>query len=300
MTEKKRKISSSYLWLIITLILLTIVGVFPGYLRGGNWQWSQENQPSNMRLIGRLRSEPILLENWQILERHGIRLSGKTWYWQRMEQNGKQVSLLIQPQPYYKDKPSVEWIDLQGLNVQGSFCLQTISETLSLSPAELEIESTSETIAELISQKDVSRDTLNTILNSLPPSCSRAFSIRNIDNQEVIIPLVDTQDWSTDSQSTITFETNNNTKVTALFERGWNQNNTVAMVNWYAWKDGGHYKPSRWFLRDLQSQIKGDRTGWVAINLRLYINPLEEIKPRQEELKSLAQKVQIQIMEKIN
>ncbi|AFZ48110.1 hypothetical protein Cyast_2160 [Cyanobacterium stanieri PCC 7202] len=300
MTDKKRKIPSSYLWLMVILLLLTIIGVFPGYLRGGNWEWSQENQPSNMRLINRLRNEPILVENWQLSERHRLRLSGKTWYWQRMEQNGQQMSLLIHPQPYYKDKPSVEWTDLQGLNVHGSFCLQTISETLSLSPAELEIESSAETIADLISQKDVSRDTLNSILESLPPSCSRAFTIRNIDNQEVIIPLVDAQDWSTDSQNIITFETENNTNITALFERGWNQNNTVAMVNWYAWQDGGHYKPSRWFLRDLQSQIRGDRTGWVAISLRLYISPLEEIQSREEEITIIAQKVQKQIMEKIN
>lgn len=300
MKRKKQKISYSYLWLIIVLFILTIIGIFPGYLRGGNWQWSQEKQPSNMNLINRLKNESILLENWQISERHQVRLSGKNWYWQIMENDGQQMSLLIHPQPYYKDKPSVEWADLQGLNVHGSFCIQSISETLSLSPQELEIESSLENIADVINQKDVSRETLNTVLNSLPESCSRAFAIRNVENQEVIIPLVDAQDWSTDSQNVITFNTNDNLTIKALFQRGWNTNNTVAMVNWYAWKDGGHYQPSRWFINDLKNQIKGDRTGWVAISLRLYINPLEEIKPRQEEIETIAQKIQTEIMEKIN
>ncbi|MGY6529878.1 MAG: cyanoexosortase B system-associated protein [Cyanobacterium sp.] len=295
----KKKDKYSYLGLIIILILLIAIGVIPGYLGGGNWSWSNENEPSNMGLIRNLRNESISLEGWETLERHRVRLSGKNWIWEIMEKDQQRISLLIQPQPYYKDKPSVEWTDLQGLNVNGSFCLQEISERLSLAPQELNIDSSAENIGQLINQKDVNRDVLNTILESLPSICNRAFTVQNIDNQEVIIPLVDPQDWSTDSPQTLTFNTEDNLAITTLFQRGWNQNTTVAMMNWYTWKDGGHHKPYRWFLRDLKSQIQGDRTGWVAISLRLHIDPLEEIKPRQEEIKTIAKQIQTAIMEKI-
>ncbi|WP_069789230.1 cyanoexosortase B system-associated protein [Cyanobacterium sp. IPPAS B-1200] len=298
MADKKGK-KSSYLGLIIILILLIVIGVLPGYLRGGNWSWSSENEPSNMRLINSLKNDSISLEGWKTVERHRVRLSGKNWYWEVMEKDNLTASLLIQPQPYFKDKPSVEWTDLQSLNVNASFCLQEISEKLSLTPQELNIESSVKNIGTLIEQKDVDKNTLNIILGSLPSICSRAFTIRNLDNQNTIIPLVDPQDWSTDSQQTITFNTEDNLTITALFQRGWNQNNTVAMMNWYTWKDGGHYKPYRWFMSDLKSQIKGDRTGWVAISLRLYIDPLEEIKPRQEEITTIAKQVQTAITNKI-
>ncbi|MBE9221921.1 cyanoexosortase B system-associated protein [Cyanobacterium stanieri LEGE 03274] len=298
MTTKKQK-KYYYIILIIVLMLLIIIGILPGYFKGGNWSWSQENEPSNMGLIRQLRNEPILLEDWELIDRNLVRLNGKNWYWQIMEKDNQTVSLLIHPQPYFKDKPSVEWTDLENLNVSASFCLQEISDKLTLAPEELNIQSSAKNIGELISQKNVDKNTLNIILESLDTRCSRAFTITNRDNQQTIIPLIDPQDWSTDSQQTITFNADNNDTITALFQRGWNNNNTVAMMNWYTWKDGGHHKPYHWFFSDLKSQIKGDRTGWVAISLRLYIEPLAEIKPKQEEITTLAQQVQTQIMTKI-
>lgn len=104
--------------------------------------------------------------------------------------------------------------------------------------------------------------------------------------------------WKTDSHSQIQFTVSqgqNSLPTTARFFRAWNQRQTFAVVQWYAFPQGGHYAVSSWFWRDLMAQLRGNRISWVAVSLRIPINPLEELEVAQPFAKSLAQQVQAEL-----
>ncbi|MGK7952741.1 MAG: cyanoexosortase B system-associated protein [Xenococcaceae cyanobacterium] len=104
--------------------------------------------------------------------------------------------------------------------------------------------------------------------------------------------------WKTDSHSQIQFtvsQEENSLPTTARFFRAWNQRQTFAVVQWYAFPQGGHYAVSSWFWRDLMAQLRGNRISWVAVSLRIPINPLEELEVAQPFAQSLAQQVQAEL-----
>ena len=101
--------------------------------------------------------------------------------------------------------------------------------------------------------------------------------------------------WKTDSHSQIQFTVSqgqNSLPTTARFFRAWNQRQTFAVVQWYAFPQGGHYAPSSWFWRDLMAQLGGKRISWVAVSLRIPINPLKELETARPFAQSLAEQVQ--------
>lgn len=113
------------------------------------------------------------------------------------------------------------------------------------------------------------------------------------------LPMIDWLDlnglerWSTDSFQTLKFQANNSSSnpITARFFRAW-KDDTNAIVQWYAWPQGGNYSPSRWFWKDQQAQIRRQRIPWVAVALKIPIDPLSELKENKELALSLAKSVQ--------
>jgi cyanoexosortase B-associated protein len=81
--------------------------------------------------------------------------------------------------------------------------------------------------------------------------------------------------------------------VEARFFRGWTDDQTYAVLQWYAWKDGGSAAPSSWFWAEQRSQL-GDRQhlSWVGVSLLMPIQPLGEIEPAQSQIEALAKQVQ--------
>ncbi len=109
--------------------------------------------------------------------------------------------------------------------------------------------------------------------------------------------------WKTDSHSQIQFtvsQEENSLPTTARFFRAWNQRQTFAVVQWYAFPQGGHYAVSSWFWRDLMAQLRGNRISWVAVSLRIPINPLEELEVAQPFAQSLAEQVQAELQKIAN
>lgn len=92
------------------------------------------------------------------------------------------------------------------------------------------------------------------------------------------------QDWKTDSQQTRPL-TIDNQPVEVRYLRGWNPQTTYAIVQWYAWDQGGSPSPVSWFMADRLAQGQGKRAPWVAVCLMIPIEPLGEI----DESWSLAQ-----------
>lgn len=99
--------------------------------------------------------------------------------------------------------------------------------------------------------------------------------------------------WKTDSPTTLTFSLPGKAdqQVNANFFRAWREQ-TYAVVQWYAWHQGGNPDPAHWFWADQQAQLRGGRVSWVAVCLKIPIDPLSDLNSHRIFAKSLAQMVQ--------
>jgi cyanoexosortase B-associated protein len=106
------------------------------------------------------------------------------------------------------------------------------------------------------------------------------------------------QGWTEDSDRRLSFSIPPThaaapVQVTARFLRGWTSEQTFAVLQWYAWKDGGDASPSQWFWAEQGSQLRDRRhLSWVAVSLLMPIQPLGDIAAVQPQLTALAQSVQ--------
>lgn len=292
--------SVSLMGLPVFLLLILGIGMLPGYFKGGKWDWFTEKTPSNLAQILNIEKKGLPVPNWQIIEQSRIDIGGKKWLRQIMRKEDQEIELLIAPQPFYRDKPAVEWSDLAKANVSVISCRQEIANLADKSPQNLGIQSNVGKISELLAQKNVSEDTLQKVVANLSPSCQNLLRIQTTkQGQKVLIALEDYRDWHTKSPQTLTFLTNSGQSVTAMYMKGWSASKTFAVVNWYAWESGGNFAPPQWFWQDLNAQLKKDRTGWLAVSLRIPIPPNTEIESVETEAKNIAQAIQNQLRQRI-
>lgn len=105
--------------------------------------------------------------------------------------------------------------------------------------------------------------------------------------------------WKTDSHRQLEFTVDsdgNNNQVTTRFFRAWNRQ-TFAIVQWYAFPNGGHPSSINWFWRDRVAQLKQQRIPWIAVCLKIPLNPLDDIDSVESLAVSLAQQVQNSLQE---
>lgn len=101
------------------------------------------------------------------------------------------------------------------------------------------------------------------------------------------------QGWKTDSKRNVDFIASApSNPVTAQFFRAWTEKQTYAVLQWYAWAEGGHPQPSHWFVVDRLAQWQNRRVPWVAVSVLLPIEPLDDIEKSWSKLESLAQAIQ--------
>lgn len=110
------------------------------------------------------------------------------------------------------------------------------------------------------------------------------------------------QRWQTDRDRLVQFtvppkgENQQPAKVEAQFFRGWNRQQTFAVLQWYAWYPGGSPDPAKWFWLDQIAQWQGKRVPWVAVSIQIPIEPLGDIEPVLPQATSLGQAVQTALM----
>ncbi len=98
------------------LLIAIILGALPGYLEGGNWQWSDLPKIVNVNKMINLQASGIELDSWQTKQQLQVRIGGNKWSVQSIQkEKSKPILLLLLPQVYYLDKPYVEWLDINGL-----------------------------------------------------------------------------------------------------------------------------------------------------------------------------------------
>lgn len=107
-------------------------------------------------------------------------------------------------------------------------------------------------------------------------------------------------EWNEDNVQHISFSVAEagvgSADVTARYFRGWIPQQTWAIAQWYAWKDGGHPSLVRWFWRDRAARLVGQRVPWVAVCILMPIEPLGDIEAVRPRVEELAQSVQAALM----
>lgn len=220
--SSKKTVITRAMVVILLLIIITL-GVLPGYLQGGNWQWSDLPKIVNVEQMKSLRTSGINLDNWQTQQQQKVRIGGNQWSAQIIQQKeSKPIILLLLPQTYYLDKPYVEWVDINGL-----------------------------------------------------------------------------ERWKNDSYKTLKIPLESGNTVKARFFRAWNRRQTFAVVQWYAFPNGGHYSPTMWFLQDQLAQLRDRRIPWIAVCFRIPIEPLGEKEQALAQAQSLVREIQANLKENV-
>jgi len=92
-------------------------------------------------------------------------------------------------------------------------------------------------------------------------------------------------------------EASRSATIYARFLRGWTKEQTFAVLQWYAWLDGGSDSPTAWFWSDQQSQWRDRRKmPWVAVSILMPMKPLGDINTVQPLAESLGQTIQSALM----
>ncbi|WP_026733445.1 cyanoexosortase B system-associated protein [Fischerella sp. PCC 9605] len=82
------------------------------------------------------------------------------------------------------------------------------------------------------------------------------------------------------------------TTVKAMFFRAATREQTFAVLQWYAWRNGGNPSPLQWLLVDQIAQWHNQRVAWVAVSILVPMEPLGQIETIWPEIGSLGETVQ--------
>ena len=109
--------------------------------------------------------------------------------------------------------------------------------------------------------------------------------------------------WQTDSHRTLRFTVELTpipdkppATVEALFFRSWTPQQTFAVLQWYAWANGGDPATSRWFWSDSLARLSNRRVSWVAVSIIVPIQPAGDIELYRPMVKVLGEMVQAKLM----
>ena len=91
-------------------------------------------------------------------------------------------------------------------------------------------------------------------------------------------------------------EANSKTKVYARFFRVYTQQETFAVLQWYAMPNGGHPSPWRWFLSDQLAQWHQNRVPWVSVSIMIPMEPLGQVETAWPLAQSIGETVQATLM----
>ena len=233
------------------LTVLLVVGAIPGYL-SGKWSWADMPQIQNKAQLQTIRKDGLNLSEWKTLEKKPLKLRGSEWWVQTVEHNNQTAILLMLVQKYYKDRPQVEWMDINGLQQWKTDFNQSVQ--------------------------------LNTTSASTP---SKSVEV-NTHFFRSLTPSVNTL-------ATLLWQDCPSDQLCKLYGQQ-RRRQTYAVMQWYAWPEGGSPSPSRWFVADRIAQLSNLRAPWVAVNLLIPIEPLGNIDEVQATAQSLGEEVQAALM----
>lgn len=84
--------------------------------------------------------------------------------------------------------------------------------------------------------------------------------------------------------------------VKARFFRASTQQDTFAVLQWYAMPNGGNPSPVHWFLADQLAQLGKKRIPWVGVSILILMEPLGQVEKSWSLAQSLGETVQAALM----
>lgn len=117
------------LGLAVALLVLVLTTALPAYL-SGQWPWSTPPQVSQLAALQTLQTTPLTLAGWQTQTHQGITINSRDWtvteFVPAPDSAGDStlpssvvlppaLVVLLRPQPWHSDQPTVEWMDLRGV-----------------------------------------------------------------------------------------------------------------------------------------------------------------------------------------
>jgi len=116
------------LGLAAALLVLVLTTALPAYF-SGQWPWSTPPQVPQLAALQTLHTTPLSLAGWQSQTHQGITINSRDWTVTEFvpipdsavdsalpsgTAPPPALVLLLRPQPWHSDQPSVEWMDLRG------------------------------------------------------------------------------------------------------------------------------------------------------------------------------------------
>ncbi|MDY7022625.1 MAG: cyanoexosortase B system-associated protein [Cyanobacteriota bacterium] len=98
---------------LVLLMVLLIVAAIPGYFTG-KWSWADQPPLQTLAQLQQIREQGIEIAGWKTLEQKQLQIRGQEWLVQTIEQNDQTAIVLMRVQKFYKDRPQVEWMDLNS------------------------------------------------------------------------------------------------------------------------------------------------------------------------------------------
>jgi cyanoexosortase B-associated protein len=138
---------------------------------------------------------------------------------------------------------------------------------------------------------------------SQPESVALLLKPQSAHNKQPEVEWIDisgSQGWRVSDEPPVHFTVptpeGGTAKITARYFRGINSNGTLAVMQWYAWPQGGHFTPGKWFWADQVRQWQHrERLPWVAVCLLLQIEPVGNIRSHTDTVVAIAQAVQTEL-----
>ncbi len=85
-------------------------------------------------------------------------------------------------------------------------------------------------------------------------------------------------------------------KVKARFFRASTDKQTFAVLQWYAFPNGGNPLPLQWFVADQLAQLRKQRAPWVGVSIMIPMEPLGQVETTWSLTKSIGETVQGALM----
>lgn len=106
---------------VIGLAAIAALTALPHYL-DGQWPWSQPLEVPQIEQLQALKQTGITLPEWTQNRQQILKVNGHDWNFSEFVPDSgvtspnsvQQFGLLLRPQPWHSDQPTVEWVDLKG------------------------------------------------------------------------------------------------------------------------------------------------------------------------------------------
>jgi cyanoexosortase B-associated protein len=257
---------------VALLALFVAVSAVPQYVDGWPWANPPKLPAATRNALQTIPDQGLEIPGWVTREQTKTKLGGKNWSFQQLSVAAaapnseiSPVFLLLRAQTYEADQPEVEWLDIQGSQKWKTDSFQTL--TFEVPFTALAVPSPqSPTSQSPTSQSPTSQ---SSSLQSPSPAANKTKKSQTV-------------------------------RISGDFFRAWSKDQTYAVLQWYAWTNGGGASPAKWFWADQKAQWnRRQRTPWVAVSIWLPIEPFSDIARTQGIAESLGQTLQQTLSQKI-